>query len=108
MCSKYDYTAGVPETDDAIKPFMARFKDWGERECHCKRVRLVCVIGTGDLPDLARSKKLFVNKFHQNFHHYGYDCLEELVANRIRDIYLGDLAFDSRYYGTFGFVKNKI
>ncbi|KAH3706326.1 hypothetical protein DPMN_065711 [Dreissena polymorpha] len=99
---------GVPETDDAIKPFMARFKDWGERECHGKRVRLVCVIGTGDLPDLARSKKLFVNKFHQNFHHYGYDCLEELIANRTRDIYLGDLAFDSRYYGTFGFVKNKI
>ncbi|XP_052273483.1 beta-1,3-galactosyl-O-glycosyl-glycoprotein beta-1,6-N-acetylglucosaminyltransferase-like isoform X3 [Dreissena polymorpha] len=99
---------GVPETDDAIKPFMARFKDWGERECHGKHVRLICVIGTGDLPDLARSKKLFVNKFHQNFHHFGYDCLEELIANRTRDIYLGDLAFDSRYYGTLGFVKNKI
>ncbi|KAH3870381.1 beta-1,3-galactosyl-O-glycosyl-glycoprotein beta-1,6-N-acetylglucosaminyltransferase-like [Dreissena polymorpha] len=99
---------GVPETDETIKPYMARFKDWGERECHGKRVRLICVIGTGDLPELAQSKKLFVNKFHQNFHPYGYDCLEELIANRTRDIYLGDLAFDSRYYGTLGFVKNRV
>ncbi|XP_052285132.1 beta-1,3-galactosyl-O-glycosyl-glycoprotein beta-1,6-N-acetylglucosaminyltransferase-like [Dreissena polymorpha] len=99
---------GVPETDDVLKPFMARFKDWGERECHGKRLRDICIIGTGDLPELAQSKKLFVNKFHQNFRPYAYDCLEELIANRTRDIYLGDYAFDSRYYGTLGFVKNKI
>ncbi|XP_052251981.1 beta-1,3-galactosyl-O-glycosyl-glycoprotein beta-1,6-N-acetylglucosaminyltransferase-like isoform X1 [Dreissena polymorpha] len=101
---------GVPESDDAIKPFLARFKHWvwGQRECHGKHVRNICVIGIGDLPDLAQSKKLFVNKFNQNFHPYGYDCLEELIANRTRDTYLGNLEFDSIYYGTLGFVKNKI
>lgn len=106
---------GDPKTDDVIKPFMARFKNWGMTskewsglECHGKRVRQICIIGPGDLPDLANSKKLFVNKFYQNFHPYGYDCLEELIANRTRDIYLGNISFDATYYGTFGFVWNKI
>ncbi|XP_052805494.1 N-acetyllactosaminide beta-1,6-N-acetylglucosaminyl-transferase-like [Mya arenaria] len=99
---------GLPETDGDIKPFLARYKNWGERKCHGKRVRLVCVNGAGDLPPLKDKRHLFVNKFHQEFHPLAYDCLEELLFNRTRDGHLGLRIFNSTFYTNLGFVKNKV
>ncbi|XP_052806391.1 beta-1,3-galactosyl-O-glycosyl-glycoprotein beta-1,6-N-acetylglucosaminyltransferase-like [Mya arenaria] len=99
---------GIPETDGDIKPFLARYKNWGERKCHGKRVRAVCVNGARDLPPLKDTQQLFVNKFHQEFHPLAYDCLEELLFNRTRDGQLGLSIFDLNFYTNLGFVKNKV
>ncbi|XP_052284970.1 beta-1,3-galactosyl-O-glycosyl-glycoprotein beta-1,6-N-acetylglucosaminyltransferase-like [Dreissena polymorpha] len=99
---------GKKERNKAAKPYIARFKNRGRIPCAGKRVRGVCIIATGDLPLLARSKSLFVNKLHQDFHPYAYDCLEELMANRTRDYYHGRRTFDASYYTKLDFVKNKV
>ncbi|XP_052805734.1 beta-1,3-galactosyl-O-glycosyl-glycoprotein beta-1,6-N-acetylglucosaminyltransferase-like [Mya arenaria] len=99
---------GIPEIDEEIKPFLARYKNWGERKCHGKRVRGVCVNGARDLPPLKDTHQLFVNKLHQEFHPLAYDCLEELLFNRTRDGHLGLRIFNSTFYTNLGFVKNKV
>ncbi|KAH3693626.1 hypothetical protein DPMN_081065 [Dreissena polymorpha] len=99
---------GAYTGNKTAESFIARFKNRGSIPCAGKRVRGVCIIGTGDLPLLARSKSLFVNKLHQDFHPYAYDCLEELIANRTRDYYYGRWTFDTSYYTQLDFVKNKV
>lgn len=105
---------GYPETEtkDDIKPFVARFKNWGAGKynwpCHGQRVRMVCVFGTGDLPLIASRRELFANKFYLNYHHFALDCVEELHFNHTRDEYLGKLAFDPRWYSQLGFVRNTV
>jgi hypothetical protein len=97
---------------DDIKPFVARFKNWGAGKynwpCHGQRVRMVCVFGTGDLPLIASRRELFANKFYLNYHHFALDCVEELHFNHTRDEYLGKLAFDPRWYSQLGFVRNTV
>ncbi|XP_045209189.2 beta-1,3-galactosyl-O-glycosyl-glycoprotein beta-1,6-N-acetylglucosaminyltransferase-like isoform X1 [Mercenaria mercenaria] len=105
---------GYPETEmkENIKPFVARFKNWGAGKynwpCKGKRVRMICIFGTGDLPMLASRRELFANKFYLDYHHFALDCLEELHFNHTRDEYLGKLAFDPRWYSKLGFVLNKV
>ncbi|KAL5005843.1 hypothetical protein ScPMuIL_017001 [Solemya velum] len=99
---------GEPETDNDIKPFLSRFKNWGEWPCNGQRVRGICVFGVGDLPLLVSRPELFANKFYADYQHLTLDCLEEWHYNRTRDEYLGKYHFDTSYYGTLGFVKNKV
>ncbi|KAL3886794.1 hypothetical protein ACJMK2_026766 [Sinanodonta woodiana] len=99
---------GVPETDSILKPFLARFKNWGDWPCHGMRVRLICVFGVGDIPLLYSRPEIFANKFYWNFEHFALDCMEELMYNRTRDEFLGKLTFDPTFYRNFEFVRNKI
>ncbi|XP_052805496.1 beta-1,3-galactosyl-O-glycosyl-glycoprotein beta-1,6-N-acetylglucosaminyltransferase-like [Mya arenaria] len=109
---------GIPETEainftsSGIKPFVARFKNWGVGNynwpCHGMRVRMVCVFGVGDLPALSQRRELFANKFYDTFHPYTLDCMEEWHFNRTRDQYLGSPGLDVRWYEELGFVKNKV
>lgn len=105
---------GYPETEmkENIKPFVARFKNWGTGKydwpCKGQRVRMICVFGTGDLPLLATRRELFANKFYLDYHRFALDCMEELHFNHTRDEYLGKLAFDARWYSKLGFVLNKV
>ena len=100
------YFPGLPETNKDVKPFVARYKNWGGK-CAGKRVRAVCVFGVGDLADLAVRKELFANKFYYNYQRFALDCLEELNFNHTRDEYLGKRGFDPRWYAGLGFVKNR-
>ncbi|XP_045209194.2 beta-1,3-galactosyl-O-glycosyl-glycoprotein beta-1,6-N-acetylglucosaminyltransferase-like [Mercenaria mercenaria] len=106
---------GLPETtmwNDSIKPFMARFKNWGGKltnwPCKGKRVHGICVFGIADLPLLASRGEMFANKFHLEYEPRTLDCLEELLYNNSREEYRGNLGFDVRWYSQLGFVKNKI
>ncbi|WAR05056.1 LOW QUALITY PROTEIN: GCNT2-like protein [Mya arenaria] len=101
---------GIPETDEVVKPFLARYKNWAWSglKCHGKQVRSICINGVRDLQIMRDTKQLFVNKFHQGFHPLAYDCLEELLFNRTRDGHLGLSIFDSTYYASLGFVKNRV
>ncbi|XP_067674440.1 beta-1,3-galactosyl-O-glycosyl-glycoprotein beta-1,6-N-acetylglucosaminyltransferase-like [Haliotis asinina] len=103
---------GDPETDRLIKPFLARFKNWGNEPfdwpCEGQRVRLICIFGIGDLPLLRSRPELFTNKFYWDYQPYALDCMEELHYNRTRDEYLGLRHFDDSYYKTLSFVKNKV
>ncbi|XP_067685318.1 beta-1,3-galactosyl-O-glycosyl-glycoprotein beta-1,6-N-acetylglucosaminyltransferase 3-like isoform X2 [Haliotis asinina] len=109
---------GVPgaykgRLDNPDKPFLARFKSWygskmGNWSCTGKLVRSVCVFGVGDLPILTTRPNLFANKFYWDFQPLTLDCLEEWHYNRTRDEYLGEYAFNTSYYTTLDFVKNKI
>ena len=50
MTCSYLSLPGEPETDDVIKPFLARFVNWGHDpniKCHDKRFRGVCILSTG-------------------------------------------------------------
>ncbi|KAK3601140.1 hypothetical protein CHS0354_019133 [Potamilus streckersoni] len=103
---------GEPETDPVLKPFLTRFKNWGEGifdwPCRGMRVRYICVFGVGDLPLLYSRPELFANKFYWNYQRFALDCMEELMYNRTRDEFLGKLTFDPTFYRNLGFVKNKI
>ncbi|XP_052806099.1 beta-1,3-galactosyl-O-glycosyl-glycoprotein beta-1,6-N-acetylglucosaminyltransferase-like [Mya arenaria] len=109
---------GIPETEainftsSGLKPFVARFKNWGDGNynwpCHGMRVRMVCVFGVGDLPALSQRREVFANKFYDTFHPYTLDCMEEWHFNQTRDQYLGLPGFDVRWYEELGFVKNKV
>ena len=100
---------GEAQTDHTNrKPYLSRYKNWGDEPCHGKYVHNICILSTGDLPVLAESKFFFANKFHLDYQPRALDCLEELLFNRTRDEYLGNLVFVSRWYGQLGFVKDKI
>ena len=104
------YILGEPETDTEKNLFMTRYKNWGtypfEYECQGQRVRMICIHGIGDLPNLASRKELFTNKFYLDYNPLALDCLEELVLNRTRDEVLGKRTFDVSFYKELDFVKN--
>jgi len=104
--------SGIPETNCETKPFLARFKNWGNHiynwPCHGKRVRLICVFGRGDLPLLASRPEMLANKFYMQYQPYAYECLDELIFNRTRDEYFNVLKFDTSKYEALDFIKNVI
>lgn len=109
------YITGHPETTplkNKRKPYLARFKNRGKYiynwTCSGKRVRSMCVMGHGDLALLARRKELFANKFYLTYQPFVFGCLEERNFNRTREEYLGSLTFDTTWYQSLGFVKNKV
>jgi hypothetical protein len=65
-------------------------------------------MGHGDLARLARRKELFANKFYLTYQPFVFGCLEERNFNRTRDEYLGKLTFDTTWYQSLGFIKNKV
>jgi len=104
--------SGEPETDKVYKPFLTRFKNWGNGNfdwpCKGKRVRLICVLGVGDLPLLASRPELFANKFYWDYEPYTLECMEELNYNRTRDEYLNKITFDTDVYESVDFITNKV
>lgn len=100
-------------TETSIKPFVGRFKNWqfskyNNWPCYGKRVRLICVFGTGDLTLLGTRREMFANKMYLDYHPFVLDCLEELHFNHTRDEYLGNLRFDERWYSSLDFVTNHV
>lgn len=98
---------GEPESGPN-KPFLARFKNWGEKPCYGKKSRAICVIGVGDLHYLLNAPQLFVNKFHQDFEPIAQDCLEELIYNRTALASILQHTFPYENYTSLSFVKNKV
>ena len=47
-----------------------------------KFVRLACIFGIEDAPQLSKAHYLFANKFYLNFEYLAMDCLEEYLWNR--------------------------
>jgi len=79
--------SGPLDVADAYSPEpMIRVKNWdgfyGDRQCHGRQVRGICVYGVGDAPWLATRRELFANKFHLTFEYPVLDCLEERHRNR--------------------------
>lgn len=101
---------GEPETDCYIKPFLARYKNWGNFiynwPCHGHRVRNVCIFGIGDLPLLSTRREMFANKFYLQGDPDTYNCMEELIFNRTRDEYFGTLQFDTRQYESLDYIRD--
>ncbi|WAR21680.1 hypothetical protein MAR_015654 [Mya arenaria] len=85
-----NYLSGIPERDEVVRPFLARYTNWfwDTIECHGKYVHSVCIHSARDLHPMKDTKKLFVNKFHQELHTLAYACLEELLFIRTRDRHL--------------------
>ncbi|WAQ94660.1 GCNT1-like protein, partial [Mya arenaria] len=61
----------------------------------------------GDLPGLAESEMLFANKFFLDFQPLARECLDELLNNRTREEYLGNLYFNDSFYAQQDFVINQ-
>ncbi|CAL1543474.1 unnamed protein product [Lymnaea stagnalis] len=106
---------GDPETessDSMVKPFLTRFKNWGSDpfKFHCagQHVRGICILSTGDLPQLGQAKHLFANKFYLHEDKVVIGCLEEKLFNNTRDEYSGTLQFNTTYYSNLGFVKDQV
>ncbi|XP_055865606.1 beta-1,3-galactosyl-O-glycosyl-glycoprotein beta-1,6-N-acetylglucosaminyltransferase-like [Biomphalaria glabrata] len=102
---------GVPETDNddsMIKPFLTRFKNWGEKLCAGHWVRGICILSTGDLPLLGRAKHMFANKFFLWEDPIAIGCLEEMIYNNTRDELSGVKVFNSTFYSQLGFVLNQV
>ncbi|KAH9504570.1 Beta-1,3-galactosyl-O-glycosyl-glycoprotein beta-1,6-N-acetylglucosaminyltransferase [Bulinus truncatus] len=106
---------GIPESEpdaSTVKPFLARFKNWRWSKhgypCAGRYVRYICILTTGDLPTLGKSKHLFANKFFLWEDPIVIGCLEEMIFNNTRDEFKGDKQFNSTYYSQLGFVRNQV
>lgn len=114
------FSKGPPDTDAHLKPYLARFKNWGHNwrdgldrmnfnwPCYGKRVRTICVFGVGDLPMLTSRKELFANKFYINFEPLTLQCLEDWLYNMTVDEYAGRVSMDVSFYKNLDIVKNKV
>ncbi|KAK0069290.1 beta-1 3-galactosyl-O-glycosyl-glycoprotein beta-1 6-N-acetylglucosaminyltransferase [Biomphalaria pfeifferi] len=106
---------GEPETESVEsmgKPFLSRFKNWGgdpfNYPCAGQFVRSICILSTGDLPQLWRARQLFANKFYLWEDPIAIGCLEEMIYNNTRDELSGVKVFNSTYYSQLGFVLNQV
>ncbi|XP_059144077.1 beta-1,3-galactosyl-O-glycosyl-glycoprotein beta-1,6-N-acetylglucosaminyltransferase-like [Physella acuta] len=97
---------GHPDSGHVIKPYLARFKNWGGIPCAGRSVRDICILSTGDLPLLFNTKQLFANKFYLWKDFISVGCLEEKLMNDTRDEFLGVKTFNVSYYESLGFLKN--
>lgn len=92
---------------------FARFKKWNWEEgytgCPSRLiVRGVCILSSGDLPEMAQSPHLFANKFYLHQDRVVIGCLEELLFNNTRDEYFGKKAFNASLYANQDFVFNQV
>ena len=72
------------------KPSFVRYKMWvGEGECAWHYLRGICLLSVGDLPRLTQSPFLIANKFFLQDDWLVVGCLEEWLANKTLDMYLG-------------------
>ncbi|XP_076436586.1 N-acetyllactosaminide beta-1,6-N-acetylglucosaminyl-transferase-like [Babylonia areolata] len=111
---------GPPDTDAKFKPYLSRFKNWGDNwkdvedrlnfcwPCHGKRVRSICIFGVGDLPSLTSRKELFANKFHADFQPLTVDCLEQWLWNMTMAEYSGIVRFNVSFYRQLSSVHNHV
>ncbi|KAI8782803.1 beta-1,3-galactosyl-O-glycosyl-glycoprotein beta-1,6-N-acetylglucosaminyltransferase-like isoform X1 [Biomphalaria glabrata] len=111
---------GNPETNADVKPYIARFVNWGVGwidsqgrypfywPCGGKRVRRVCIFGIKDLELLVNRRELFANKFILDFQPLALDCLEEWHFNMTLSEYAGKLTIDTTWYQSLDIVKNKV
>ncbi|XP_059144081.1 beta-1,3-galactosyl-O-glycosyl-glycoprotein beta-1,6-N-acetylglucosaminyltransferase-like [Physella acuta] len=97
---------GDPDIHRLIKPYLARFKNWGGIPCAGRTVREICILSTGDVPMLFDTKELFANKFYLWEDFLSVGCLEEKLMNDTRDEFLGVKTFNVSYYENLEFLKN--
>ena len=97
------------------KPIFIRYKRWqtddddSNTACRGKYVRGICVIGIGDLQELAKSHGLFVNKLYLEYEYLALDCLEEVILQRTYDQYeAGETGIDIKFYQNIDQVKYQV
>ncbi|XP_046342339.2 beta-1,3-galactosyl-O-glycosyl-glycoprotein beta-1,6-N-acetylglucosaminyltransferase 3-like [Haliotis rufescens] len=90
--------AGDPETRD--RRFLGRYKIWKSYGLPCKGryVRLICVLGVGDLAMLTKAAGLFANKFDSSFQPVAYECMREWYFQKVEREQHGNLEFDVSLY----------
>jgi hypothetical protein len=106
-------SAGIPETDPITKPFIARYKNWGNwpfdhGPCQGKWVHGICIPGIRDLAKFKDRKEVIVNKFHQDYDFLTLDCIEELQFNRTVASARPEFTFNDTYYQQLPYVRNHL
>jgi len=80
---------------------VTRAKHWdglyGDRKCHGRWLRGICVYGLGDAAWLAGRRELFANKFNLTYDHLTLDCLEQRHRRRTAARRTAD-DFDAAFY----------
>ena len=100
-----------PENLAQAIPELNRFVRWAFRPCpgNTTQRNWSCVIGVELLPEAVQNKKLFANKFlYDPDQVLAFDCMEEMIINRIRQEYCEGRLVDTellRYYGNSNYVK---
>ncbi|BFZ25600.1 hypothetical protein BsWGS_28638 [Bradybaena similaris] len=89
-------------------PFLSRYKNWGSEPCAGRFVREICILTTGDLPQLFEAKEMFANKFFLQEDRVVVGCLEEKIFNNTRDEFLGTKRFNTSYYDNLDIVLNQV
>ncbi|XP_046547712.1 beta-1,3-galactosyl-O-glycosyl-glycoprotein beta-1,6-N-acetylglucosaminyltransferase-like [Haliotis rubra] len=106
-------STGRISTDYHLKPYIARFKNWGpiwgeksfDWPCKGKRVRMICIFGVGDLRLLSSRRELFANKFHIDYQPQTYDCMDEWIRNRTIQEYNGTFTMNYDFYEKMPHLK---
>ncbi|KAK2139755.1 hypothetical protein LSH36_1633g00022 [Paralvinella palmiformis] len=83
---------GWPENGENGYEEMMRYVKWcyGGSECHGKFVRCVCIFGVADVPRMANSHKMFVNKFYYDYEPMALTCMEQRHYQWTRTRYTRD------------------
>ena len=91
-----------------------RYKKWQNdvtddgTVCRGKYIRGICVIGIGDLPQVANHAGLFVNKLYIEYEYLALDCLEEILLERTLDQYINHRKIDVGFYENIDQVKYQL
>ena len=89
-----------------IKEWMASYSSWhgSKDKCYSGRyVRLICIFGIKDLPQLVSRHELFANKFYSDYQHLTLKCLEEWLNDRNNN----PLPFNLTFYRNLAFVRER-
>ncbi|XP_046547708.1 beta-1,3-galactosyl-O-glycosyl-glycoprotein beta-1,6-N-acetylglucosaminyltransferase-like [Haliotis rubra] len=91
-------STGRISTDYHLKPYIARFKNWGpiwgekSFDWPCKGL-------------LSSRRELFANKFHIDYQPQTYDCMDEWIRNRTIQEYNGTFTMNYDFYEKMPHLK---
>lgn len=83
------------------KKWLAVYANWGEKPCHGRNVRGVCVNGLKDVVSLIDRKEFFANKFYHDYQPLALSCLSAWIDFKTQCRAPLDLTF----YRSLNFIK---
>ncbi|KAK2158184.1 hypothetical protein LSH36_175g05014 [Paralvinella palmiformis] len=103
---------GWPENGENGYEEIMRYVKWcyDGSECHGKFVRCVCIFSVADLPRMANSHKMFVNKLYYDYEPMALTCMEQRHYQWTRQDILGmnDDRINITFYRNLPNVKHHI